>query len=521
MSKWLDPHSFAGRFLSFFIVLAIPLLRHLVRLRYEIWRPEVWAALAVLALPCLALAWLTRMPRLFYSLLTLWIAIFATSSLYVELFSGWPWIAVFAGLIVAIGAAAAIFRERLPLLMALALGGMLGAETVLMMTTGGWLSDESELRLDDGRPPRHRIHLILDEQTGLAGFPAEIPECAGAARAWSGMLERYGFTIYPNAFSNYNETWYSLPSILNDQLLRVRGRYRLERNMFAGNSLFAAASARGLELAVYQSDYMRYNIPRYRYAVVREYDSSDISALLSASTAWTDRTWRILVWYVLMDRLFASYVRIWAPGIAMGARVAPLATRKVWPQAILQDVFRARASTLFFVHLLNPHHPYVFDVRGNVRPTREWRSPVAYSKDEYVKNYVDYCGQSTFLARQLDEFFGRLQDEGILENTQVVLHGDHGSRIRIASSPAAALDPDQILPAHPTARELLDSYSAMLAIRQPGASQPRTDTTKSSLLYLIRKYDGRAGDADLNNVYLVDEFGAIGRSIPILDIWKD
>ena len=35
----------------------------------------------------------------------------------------------------------------------------------------------------------------------------------------------------------------------------------LEGNLLAGNALFARANARGLDLAVYQSDYVRFNLP--------------------------------------------------------------------------------------------------------------------------------------------------------------------------------------------------------------------------------------------------------------------
>jgi hypothetical protein len=495
------------KFLAFYIVLAIPLLRLLVRAHYDLWRPEVVVVLAVFALPSFALSRLPGGKPVFFGVLSVWAAFFSATSVRAELWPSVPWILAFGALAFLLLGATAVFRDRFPSLLALMLGGMFGAEVWLASTAGS----------PGGPPPAaverlpHTIYLVLDEQAGIAGFPPLIQECADAAGAWRSTMERHGFTVYPNAFSNYSVTWQSLPSILNDQLLRPKGLYMLEGNLLAGNALFARATARGQEIAVYQSDYVRFNLPRYRYSRVREYDFNDVSALLATDASWSERTRHLLIWYFLLDRPIALLVHEYSPGLPLTVRTGPLSIRKLWPRAIAQDILRARRPTLFFVHLLAPHSPYILDSKGNVRPYRDWPRQA-----EYTREYRNYCGQSAFLARQLNDFFGALQQGGVLESARVVMHGDHGSRVKRYS-------------AEPTLRELLDSFSAMLAIRQPGPGLARVDSTKGSLLSLLRQSEGRpAGtEQDLNSVFLggpeESDKSDIGdlRPVSILDLWKE
>ncbi len=87
-----------------------------------------------------------------------------------------------------------------------------------------------------------------------------------------------------------------------------------------------------------------------------------------------------------------------------------------------------------------------------------------------------------------------------------------------------AKDPVKAFAASPTRRDLLDSFSTMLAVRLPGQTRPGVDPAKASLLFLLRKIGGRAdaeSGPDTNMVYLIGPGGAILQSIPILDYWKE
>ena len=522
--NWLNPAARTGRFLAFYIVLAIPLLRVLLSAHYELWRPEVLALLALFALPCLALAFLPGGKWSFYALLAPWAAFFATSGVKADLVPTVSLWWVFAGLTVLTGAGIAVFRERFPLLMGILLTGMFAAEAGLLAVGGRIFSEPPALPPTPGLP--HAIYLVLDEQTGIAGFPQEIPACAEAARAWLDTMSRHGLTVYPNAYSNYNMTQQSLASVLNDSLLNDGAQFQRRNGMIAGNVLFGKAVALGMGLAVYQSDYVRFNNPGFRYSQVREYDPNDVSALLSTTASWNEKTRHLAIWYGLINRPLGVFIRRYFPHAPESIRIGPLSVRKVWPQTLLQDIFTADRPTLFYAHLLAPHYPYVFDAKGAVLPLRDWPRPLSSSPEDTERRYRGYCAQSTHLAHQLDGFFAELQQAGLLRNAQIFLHGDHGARVLVTPNmEAAQRDPVQAYAGNLTRPALLDSYSTMLAVRMPGQKQPPVsiDPTKGSLLSLLRKIGGRtdAPTADLNKVYVIGLDRSIAASIPILDYWKE
>ena len=522
--NWLNPAGRTGRFLAFYIVLAIPLLRVLLSARYELWRPEVLALLALFALPCLALAFLPGGKWSFYALLAPWAAFFATSGVKADLFPTVSLWWVFAGLTMLTAGGIALFRERFPLLMAILLIGMFAAEAALVAAGSGIFAAPPPLPPTPGLP--HAIYLVLDEQTGIAGFPKQIPACAEAARVWLDTLSRHGFTVYPNAYSNYNLTQPSLASVLNDSLLNHGTQFQRRNGMMSGNVLFGKAVALGMSLAVYQSGYIRFNHPGFRYAQVREYDPGDVSALMSTAASWSDKTRHLAVWYGLINRPLGVFIRRYFPRAPESIWIGPLSIRKVWPQTLLQDILAADRPTLFYAHLLAPHYPYVFDAKGKVLPLRDWPRPLSTSPEDTDRRYRAYCAQSTHLAHQLKGFLGQLQQAGMLRNAQIFLHGDHGARVSVTPNMEAPhLDPVKTYAGNPTLASLLDSYSAMLAVRMPGQKQPpvSVDPTKGSLIYLLRKIGGRTDEpgAEINKVYVLGLDRSIAASIPILDYWKE
>ncbi len=404
--SWLNPAGPTGRFLAFYFVLAIPLLRLLLRAQYELWRLEVLTLLALFAMPCLILARLPGGLPVFFGLLVPWTAFFAASGVQADLAPTISWWWVFGALTLLTGAGAALFRERFPLLIRILLAGMLLAEGGLVVNASGILSGPPPgLPLSSGL--HHAIYLVLDEQTGIAGFRQEIPECANAARIWQETLSRHGFTIYQHAYSNYDMTEQSLSSVLNDRLLTHGAQFLRRHSVIGRNVLFNKAAALGMDLAVYQSDYVRFNTPPHKYRLVREYDPNDVSAMLTAPANWIDKACRIAVWYSLLHRPLAVLLSRY-PGVTEAVRAGPLAVRRIWPQTILRDILEAARPTLFFAHLLAPHYPYVLDARGSTRPLDQWTRPLTFSPAAFDQRCRGYCEQSAYLARQVDEFVTEL-----------------------------------------------------------------------------------------------------------------
>ena len=164
---------------------------------------------------------------------------------------------------------------------------------------------------------------------------------------------------------------------------------------------------------------------------------------------------------------------------------------------------------------------------------KEWeqdRADERLTAQEYDERYGRYCEQVQFVAGQLDGFFGTLQRGGVLDGMTVVVHSDHGSRIRRAFAelpPHQAprdVDAEQLdYPAQPTSRDLLDRFSTLLAIKRGGARTPSVDPELHSVLTLLsRVLDNREpldGVVRADEVYLFDSQGNY-HSIPILSFWS-
>lgn len=536
MKRLYAPEPFRGRFFAFFLVLATPIVRLLLRSHYEPWRPEVAAILGLIALPCLLLAWISRRIWVFFGLLLGLITVFSASSVQIDLLPGVRWRYVALLLAVALGAAIAVFRRRFQLLLIVWIGGMILVDVAKWAVKGAEGRAATQAAVTSSPPPRHVVYLIFDEQIGLAGFPTDIPECREAKHAFEEVLARHNFRVYPGAFSNYRRSWNSIPSILNDRLAREN----LEQMRPAGpkqtlveNALFESHAKAGYDLAIYYSDYLKFSSPRYRYRIDESYDSNDLSALLVAPCDWRIRMRQILWRHIQSDWLIGSLIED-ALSLQAGDgmwSVGPLAVRRVWPARILEDIRRAPRPTMFFAHLLHPHHPYVYDRTGVVQPPATWMRIAVLDpkpRETYIRQCRAYAEQSMFLAHQLDWFLSAMRDAGVLDSATVIIHGDHGSRLRLLTTAgssgsravAGGMNPGDG-PAEAELRDLLSRYSTLLAIKPAGASRPETNGTKGSVLYHLRRFrrPGAAEEPGVNSVFLFDENGS-KHEIPILKYWK-
>lgn len=77
--------------------------------------------------------------------------------------------------------------------------------------------------------------------------------------------------------------------------------------------------------------------------------------------------------------------------------------------------------TFTYLHLVLPHHPFVFKADGSIRSAKNYHS----KKDpDYVKNYLQ---QVTFTRKVIQEIVGRINKSN--RNKIIVLEGDHGLRL--------------------------------------------------------------------------------------------
>jgi Sulfatase len=516
--------------LSCFIVA--PFLKFVAANGYGLLHTEVAAAIALLLIPCLVLGWLARGIG-FYCVAAACLVMAATFPL-VHLIRPVVHTSLgFGAIILTICTAAmmAAMRERFFVVAAVFTWSGVG---IAMVSNAHWDPRSLFHPIRNGQPDV--LWLLLDEQIGPGGFPAR-PECDAARTRLTQTLAKYNFSLYPNTYSNYAGTIDSVPSILNGRLLQRpqelierTGEGNLRQYQIRANSRFDHYAAQGYSIVGYQHASLRMCDASFDAADCREYGEE--LKHLNQLGSWAERFRWIVANYQASDPWMAR-VRCFFPVRFEFKLTGPLGLAEIWPDRIAQEILKEPRGTFFFVHLLTPHSPYMYRRDGSVRPMKEWeqdRADERLTAQEYDERYGRYCEQAEFVAGQLDGFFGTLQRGGVLDGMTVVVHGDHGSRIRRAF---ADPPPDQVprdvdaeqldYPAEPTTRDLLDRFSTLLAIKRAGAKTPSVDTGVHSVLTVLsRVLDQREpfdGVERADEVYLFDDQGHY-HSIPMLSSWS-
>lgn len=507
----LDVARLPGRAVVLGSLLLLPLLRMLLQHRYPILRVEVAAAVLLVLAAATLVAALAHVPWLFHPLVLALVVLLSASAVQLDLLPGvrMRWILV--------GSAALLSATLLAL-------GRSFHGVLLVFLYGSFAVDVGKAAWDalprggvarpgvglaaDPRGPHHVVHVVLDEMLGLGSMPPDCAPCVEAARRLEEVLSAGNFRIYPNAFSNYAKTRDSVPSILNGRLVTacnefIDPRERDGRPVLRRNSYFDAWAERGYAIQVYDSDFLRYASPGQRRVRGTTYRAADLGALPLVRMSWRARLGQIFTTFLQSDRLWMT-----ALGSALdGERlpVGPLAIRDVWPGRLLADVREAREPTLFFAHLLTPHWAYVYEADGSLRDPADWRAHerLAFPEEQaaaYRDRYRLYGAQARYLAEQLAAFLEALRATGAYDATTIVIHGDHGSRLRLlraadrrtreelAAQPGeCAVHERYDYASAPAPRELLDRFGTLLAIKLPGATSPAVVEDPASVLSVLQQ----------------------------------
>ena len=337
------------------------------------------------------------------------------------------------------------------------------------------------------------VHLILDEHIGIEGIPTGIESGQAIKDKLLQFYRNYNFTLYGNAFSHYFHTSNAIPNALNFSatdrngalVTGVRGPFKLRSNAyfkmltekhyqikalgsgwldFCGDKsviLESCGEYSGLALGAITSldmplsSQLRLMFAGYfqrspRYQTIRTYYPSIRALLSSRGISLPLWTW---------DRV------VFSP--------QPVNTMSILPD-LWQEILTLPSGTVMFAHLLIPHFSYVYKadcsihgslqdmmnrtltIDGGPRMNRVDNTPE--SREE---RYRLYFQQLECLYVRLDELFQRMQDSGIFEDSIIILHGDHGSRIGVHDPSFENLDIMSI-------EDYSDAFSTLFALKLPG-----------------------------------------------------
>jgi Sulfatase len=518
------------RFLAFGSLTLIPFWHFLAANHYNPLAGEALAAALLFGAQAFLLAWIAR-GRWFYPCLLCCAVVLAVYPLRgllapLVLLSPWESAALAAALLIVL---ARFLKDRFVTLLIVFAVAFLAADAAKLAAT----SLDPRTAASSAKPG-HLLYIVFDEHLGIAGFPADFSACTSARQSVLGTLSRHRFTIYPNAFSNYASTLESIPSILNRTLLKTPDQFSSRQTpggavVVAPVSLFSWGRRQGYRIVVYQHrsiDYVWANA-----AIDRHVDYSGVLGGLEMIPGWRRRFLWLVGNYQGSDPA-RSAARAFLPWRSAYRNTGPLAVRSVWPGKLAADIVSAPRKTLFFAHLMIPHHPSLYRQDGSVRPYAEWigdQPGQRLGPGAYREHYSRYCEQVEFLSRQVDGFLTQLERAGVLDSMTVIIHGDHGSRIRLLppgwppDPPTKEPHPDAYdLSGPPDLHDLLNRFSTLLAIRKPGAADSSIVPEKHSVLtFLSRDFyaTGRPPVQGADAVYLFDS-NHLAHEVPLNDYWR-
>jgi hypothetical protein len=305
-------------------------------------------------------------------------------------------------------------------------------------------------------------HIVLDAMQ----TDAFVLALQRAARA--GSFE--GFELFENNVSNYLTTVPSSASYLSGSFYKGGDFDVWAREARSSRGLFAALSDRGYQVWMYapfaywQSryvDHFRHNVSIYEeeigLAPAGLYDLLHIWLASLAPNPLTDEALSDVEG--LRDWLFELVTEKPRP-LSIQQGLHPYSGAMMLRRLVREEEQRAPDGQYVYAHAALPHAPWVFD-----RNCQYVGNPGAGRRDP-VRRRQAYLGQAECAVTLAAEFLESLKRLGRYDSSMVVVHADHGQRIRFAGGArdSRTLDtPDATL---------LSSVNALLMIKRPHAKGP-------------------------------------------------
>jgi len=305
-------------------------------------------------------------------------------------------------------------------------------------------------------------HIVLDAmQTDAFVLALE-----RAARA--GSFE--GFQLFENNVSNYITTVPSSASYLSGSFYKGGDFDVWARQARSSRGLFAALSGRDYQVWMYapfaywQSryiDHFRHNVGIYEeeigLAPAGLYDLLHIWLASLAPNPLTDEALSDVEG--LRDWLFELVTEKPRP-LSIQQGLHPYSGAMMLRRLVREEELRAPDGQYVYAHAALPHAPWVFD-----RDCRYVGNPGAGRRDP-VQRREAYLGQAECAVTLVAEFLESLKRLRRYDSSMVVVHADHGQRIRFADGArdSRTLDTPDVT--------LLSSVNALLMIKRPHAKGP-------------------------------------------------
>jgi hypothetical protein len=310
------------------------------------------------------------------------------------------------------------------------------------------------------------VHIILDEQWGIGGLRAD-GDSATADFLTAFYLDR-GFEVFEGAYSRYEYTEQSVPIAFS---LGQAPGFNPDKPILPGGPYWKSLRRTpylerlrelGYDLRVYQSTFLDFcsgvDVP---VADCDVQSSNSIANIGFLGGSWITRgLWAARYFLSTRSHVYAKLTpetTTWRRSGAHGG-IAEM-------QRLASVLAAGRpTSTAYLVHVLLPHRPIQLDAECRVLTDASKYADYEYRSDSLWRAAVfAYDGQVRCTHRMLGQVIDAVDSTAGRDNSIVIVHGDHGSRMRPRNLDREALDAYSLT-------ELNSIFSTLLAVRRPGVA---------------------------------------------------
>jgi hypothetical protein len=372
-------------------------------------------------------------------------------------------------LVAATAGGAWLLRAHLGRLLALVFG-VTFATSFFGATTEPWRVEERA----DAAPRTDRgpyVQIILDENVGVEGIPAEFDPDGSAAARVRDRFERRGFTVFSRAYSRYYNTGRSIPAALNFAAPGEANPFVEDANLapaqMRANATVALLRERGNRLHAVHSDFLDLCSIARASAVdeCASYDVSTIRTLEHLPLGPWERAVRIVDMFRGLSELDGR-IRT-ALGWESVRRIGSVSAVRA-AEEIVAMLGRARAGDAYLIHLMLPHYPYTYAADCTLLPESSWLNlrddrlaPRSNDAASRRVRYPLYLAQQDCTHALVERMLDALVAAGVYDQATVVVHGDHGSRLD--TGPVVTTFLGDL-----GAQDFVDGFSTLFAVKLPG-----------------------------------------------------
>ena len=393
-------------------------------------------------------------------------------SVVIDVQSGW-----FAALglrkasviVFAVAALCWLLRERLGQLLAV-VSGVLWLTSFLVPASATWKLDGAATSGAADRAPF--VQIILDEHIGIEGIPEEFDPGGVFATRIRETLAQRGFTVFTRAYSRYDNTGRSIPAALNfaspgEANPFVEDANREPAQMLA-NATISQLHERGYQVHAVQTEFLDLCHVSGQ-SVVEEcatYTLNTIASIRDLPVGTWTKAGMILNMFLHRSEIDRRLHRAfeWPEP----RRVSAVSTMQA-SDSIVSMLRRARPGDAYLIHLMLPHYPYTFDSECRMRPDpNRWldasapaAAPRQNTLDSRRVRYPLYLEQLDCTQKLVSRMLDALVEAGVYDQSIVMVHGDHGSRIDTVPPVSPFLD--ELRP-----QDYVDAFSTLFVAKLPG-----------------------------------------------------